>query len=415
VEDARARRKGSFPEQYIWSTMTEIYWFQHDLRVRDNPALQAHCRARKLLLVYFWPENRPWCNVTGMGGQRRRFLLESLHALREELLPWGQNLLVLQGRPELQLPALVEKTGAGLVGTSRSAGYFERTTLERVAVALPVPLKVHAGNTLFSRDTLPFELQQMPVQFTPFKRQLDAVEVAHPLGSPPRVPLPPPVTFAPLDSPAENPPISLPLKGGSAAGHRRLRQWTLGSHGIAKYQETRNCLDGLAGSSTLSPWLANGCLSAREVAAAIRNYEASFGANASTQWMMDELLWREFFYWRALQDDIALFRPGGRRVKLHRCTFEPRNFARWCQGDTSYPLVNAVMRQLLATGWMSNRGRQIAASCLVHELGIDWRYGAAFFEKHLVDYDVASNYGNWQYLAGVGADPRGGRHFDLEK
>jgi len=69
----------------------------------------------------------------------------------------------------------------------------------------------------------------------------------------------------------------------------------------------------------------------------------------------------------------------------------------------------------VATGWMSNRGRQIAASCLVNELGLDWRYGAAFFEKHLLDFDVASNYGNWQYLAGVGADPRGGRHFNLEK
>ena len=73
------------------------------------------------------------------------------------------------------------------------------------------------------------------------------------------------------------------------------------------------------------------------------------------------------------------------------------------------------MRQLLETGWMSNRGRQIAASCLVNDLGIEWRYGAAFFEKHLLDYDMASNYGNWQYLAGVGADPRGGRYFNLEK
>jgi deoxyribodipyrimidine photo-lyase len=73
------------------------------------------------------------------------------------------------------------------------------------------------------------------------------------------------------------------------------------------------------------------------------------------------------------------------------------------------------MRQLVATGWMSNRGRQIAASCLIHEYGIDWRYGAAFFEKHLIDYDVASNYGNWQYIAGVGADPRGGRVFNIEK
>ncbi len=73
------------------------------------------------------------------------------------------------------------------------------------------------------------------------------------------------------------------------------------------------------------------------------------------------------------------------------------------------------MNELNATGYLSNRGRQIAASCLVNELGIDWRCGAAYFEQQLVDYDVASNWGNWQYIAGVGADPRGGRHFNLEK
>jgi deoxyribodipyrimidine photo-lyase len=151
------------------------------------------------------------------------------------------------------------------------------------------------------------------------------------------------------------------------------------------------------------------------VAAAIRQFEGSHFANESTYWLYFELLWREYFQWRAVRDDVSLFKLGYRQGTLHHCTFEPRSFARWCAGDTDYPLVNAVMRQLVDTGWASNRGRQVAASCLVNELQLDWRYGAAFFEKHLIDYDVASNYGNWQYIAGVGADPRGGRHFDMEK
>ena len=110
-----------------------------------------------------------------------------------------------------------------------------------------------------------------------------------------------------------------------------------------------------------------------------------------------------------------MFKIGGGSGKIRANTFDPRNFARWCAGDTNFPLVNALMRQLVATGWMSNRGRQIAASCLINELKVDWRFGAAFFEKHLIDYDVGSNYGNWQYIAGVGSDPRGGRHFNLDK
>jgi deoxyribodipyrimidine photo-lyase len=95
--------------------------------------------------------------------------------------------------------------------------------------------------------------------------------------------------------------------------------------------------------------------------------------------------------------------------------FYPERFEKWCQGTTPYPLVNACMRELKQTGFLSNRGRQIVASCLVNELALDWRYGAAWFENQLCDYDVASNWGNWQYIAGVGVDPRGGRHFNLQK
>jgi deoxyribodipyrimidine photo-lyase len=231
----------------------------------------------------------------------------------------------------------------------------------------------------------------------------------------PELPPPPAVSFHAIPAAEARPSPALPLRGGREAGLRRLRQFVFEERGIRHYKETRNCLDPLDGSSTLSPWLASGALSAREVAAAIAGHEAAEGGNESTYWLYFELLWREYFQWRAFADGNALFRAGGRHRRVQRCTFEPRNFARWCAGDTDFPLVNACMRQLLETGWMSNRGRQLAASCLVHDYGIDWRYGAAFFEKHLIDFDVASNYGNWQYIAGVGADPRGGRAFNQEK
>jgi deoxyribodipyrimidine photo-lyase len=96
-------------------------------------------------------------------------------------------------------------------------------------------------------------------------------------------------------------------------------------------------------------------------------------------------------------------------------SFYPQRFKQWCNGKTPYPIVNACIHQLNKTGYLSNRGRQIVASCLVNELQIDWRCGAAYLEQQLIDYDVASNWGNWQYIAGVGCDPRGGRHFSLQK
>ncbi|MEM9255154.1 MAG: DASH family cryptochrome [Pseudomonadota bacterium] len=403
--------------QRTWTVtnVRHLYWFRNDLRLNDNPGLLAHTEADRLLLVYMWPKNRPWCNVTGMGAQRSRFLTESLQALREGLIKLGQDLLVLHGSPEVVIPELVRDYDIDCVGAARTPGYYERRTVETLRQRLPVPLELYDTGTLFEERQLGFPLSELPSQFTPFRKRVEALEVAPPVPRPDTLPKPLAVNFHSIPPASERPHTALPLRGGSLAGNRRLRQFVFEERAIVDYKASRNCLDALSGSSTLSPWLANGCLSAREVAAAIHRFEAQDLRNDSTYWLFFELLWREFFHWRAFRDDVTLFRLQHGSKRLYRCTFEPRSFSRWCAGDTNYPIVNAVMRQLTATGWASNRGRQLAASCLIHDLGLDWRYGAAFFEKHLIDYDVASNYGNWQYIAGVGADPRGGRHFNLAK
>ena len=398
--------------------MRELYWLQNDLRLQDNPGLLAHSAASELLVVYIWQEPRPWCNLRGVGKQRQRILLEHLQSLRDALRSLGQDLLFLTGQPELLIPELTRTWRIERVGTSRCPGVYEAQQLERVRERLTIPLQVHAGNTLYGRQQLPFDLKDIPEQFTPFRKAVEPLPIELPIPAPGQLPPPPTaLAFPPLPAASVSPHTALPLRGGSQAGQRRLQQFTFGEEAILQYKATRNCLDPLTGSSTLSPWLAHGALSAREVAHAVYSFEQEKGGNDSTHWLIFELWWREFFHWRALHDKHRLFRfeglGNGRRNRF--CTFDPRAFARWCQGDTNYPLVNALQRQLLATGWMSNRGRQISASCLIHELGLDWRYGAAFFEKHLIDYDVGSNYGNWQYIAGVGCDPRGGRHFNQTK
>lgn len=126
-------------------------------------------------------------------------------------------------------------------------------------------------------------------------------------------------------------------------------------------------------------------------------------------------MWREYFHHLANFLGNTLYRFSGLASCAPNTSFYAERFNKWCAGNTPYPIVNACMRQLNQTGFMSNRGRQLVASCLVNELGIDWRYGAAYFQQQLIDHDIASNWGNWQYIAGVGVDPRGGRHFNLEK
>jgi len=395
--------------------MRQLHWFHTDLRLADNPALATAKDATTLLCVYLMPKPRPWCNLTGLGPQRDRFLRETLQELKDQLQALGQDLMVLEGSPELVLPNIVDRFSIDHVTTNFTPGWYESQAITFLEQKLPATLSVFRGNRLFGAEQFPFAVEDLPDTFSPFRRRVEKLNTSSPIPAPDSLPPPPSAQFDAIPRAAVSPHPGLPLPGGTAAGLRRLDQFLFQTHAIADYKQTRNDLDGLSGSSTLSPWLANGALSARTVAHAIFRYEREEIANDSTYWLYFELLWREFFHWRAVIDGPSLFRQSGRSGRRLLTTFEPRQFARWRAGDTDYPLVNALMRQLVATGWMSNRGRQIAASCLINELGLDWRYGAAFFEQQLIDYDVGSNYGNWQYIAGVGSDPRGGRHFNLAK
>jgi deoxyribodipyrimidine photo-lyase len=275
--------------------------------------------------------------------------------------------------------------------------------------------------SLFTEGTLPMALADLPGTFSQFRKQVEKTGQRHSGAIRIRTltALPPPPGF-PEDTRGQCPAITEPrhplqFRGGEDSGLARLNEFLFGNHGIASYKQTRNALDTWDASSKFSPWLANGSLSAKEVAEAIDEYERIETSNESTYWLWFELLWREYYYWYALKHGASLFRRDGVQRKRRNGTFYGHRFMAWTQGNTEYPLVNAAMNQLRETGYMSNRGRQLVASCLVNELELDWRYGAAWFQEQLIDYDVASNWGNWQYLAGVGADPRGLRQFNLKK
>lgn len=205
------------------------------------------------------------------------------------------------------------------------------------------------------------------------------------------------------------------FKGGETTGIQQLNYYLQETGLVSDYKNTRNELDGWDFSSKLSPWLAQGCISPRKVLTELRGYERQVESNESTYWLYFELLWREYFQWLLYKYGSRLFQLRGTRNVNPLLTFYPEALMAWKNGNTESDFVNAFMRQLKIVGWMSNRGRQIVASYLVNELGVDWRFGAAWFEEQLIDYDPASNWGNWQYLAGVGTDPRGKRKFDINK
>ncbi|NVD08535.1 DASH family cryptochrome [Vibrio sp. JPW-9-11-11] len=395
-----------------------IYWFGHDLRLTDNDLLaQVSQQVEHLICVYCMPELTPYLahfsQQTQLGRQRFSFIEASLNDLSQQLAQLDQKLWVCQQNPFTALQSLIQSLQVTHLFCERFCGVNEARCVDALQKLFPQLSVIQADvSTLFSDTQLPFTLSDLPKTFTQFRKQVETLPIDHQVA----VNTLPPIPDCELSyfQPVKIKKSTEMFVGGAQAGHQHCA-WYFSTPLASEYKLTRNGLDGKAYSTKFSPWLALGCLSPREVMVYLKDYEAQHGANQSTYWIYFELLWREYFHWYAQRHAERLFFHQG--IKYHSPSrhFDSARFSSWINGETGYPIVDACMRQLKQTGYVSNRGRQLVASCLIHELDLDWRYGAAYFETQLVDYDVGSNWGNWQYLAGVGADPNPSRKFNLEK
>ena len=194
----------------------------------------------------------------------------------------------------------------------------------------------------------------------------------------------------------------------------RLNYYFNESKQASHYFETRNGVVGNNYSTQLSSFLSCGSLDVRYLYNYIKNYENEFGANKSTYWLIFELLWREFFYWHYQKHGSLYFSENGLHLPKEFSPPKVFNSQELFLLD-SPKLFKAALNELISTGHLSNRIRQLFASIWINDLKLPWRSGALFFEHHMIDYDVYSNYGNWMYLAGVGVDPRGKRYFNIDK
>lgn len=411
--------------------ITGLYWFTNDLRLDDNYALlRAAAESDKLLFIYCVHPKSILSDQKApnrLSRNRQQFLYESLVDLDNQLAEQGQQLLVQFESPMNAIPQLIARHNITQIYGSNNAGQYERKIWQKLSKYYPM-IGFHQAHThtLFDSSQLPFTLDNLPDSFSSFRRKIEKaeksgkLEIAKPLNAVPALPPCGPISdqywrnLWRQQSLNCQPNEEQLFHGGATAGMLHLEQY-FSDNRASSYKETRNGLDGMNYSTKFSPWLSNGCISPRQIIQRLKQYETEVEANESTYWIYFELLWREYFQWYAHSYKAKLFRFNGIKNSNPTTSFYPERFQKWCQGNTPYPIVNACMKQLNATGYMSNRGRQLVASCFVHELNLDWRYGAAYMEQQLIDFDVASNWGNWQYLAGVGADPRGHRRFDLDK
>lgn len=412
-----------------------LFWFRNDLRLLDPPALhraidRASAQGAGLLPVCLVPPPEPsrW-GFPRTGPHRTRFNADTRADLSARLAALGSGLWVIDGGSVDDLAGLARRVGARDVVCEAIEAPQERAAVDRLRAAGLAVETVWQSSLLHPAD-LPWAADAVPDVFTAFRQGVERAAVRPrterpaPPWLPPwpeGMPRPPAATDPPASAGGGDPRSSFPhtqaaFQGGETAALAHLHQYL--ARGLPhRYKDTRNGLSGIDFSSKWSPWLATGALSPRSAFHALKAFEAEHGASDGSHWLWFELLWRDHFRFMQLKHGTALYRRQGLSpLPAHReLTHNVEHFERWCEGRTGQPLVDAGMRELHATGYLSNRLRQVVASCLVHDLACDWRAGAAWFESQLLDFDVHSNQGNWLYIAGRGTDPRGGRRFNVEK
>lgn len=451
---------------------TAVVWFRNDVRVRDHQPLKVANFADVIVPVYVFDTNQiGGHNVSPHGFQRvgpfrAQFLKESVRDLRNSLRWKGSDLIVKVGDPVQEIESVVnillDNNFAPLQFLAHKEVTKEEVDMERaveeklneIAESRDTTIEVHWywGATLHHVDDLPFNPKgpALPKTFTDYRKLIEGdrgADVRPEITMPDRFKPFPLALFMksgdlpslgedlnvhglaePHDYPFPDYRAVMTFEGGITTGEERIQDYIWDKHGLEVYKETRNNSGTKDFSSKFSPWLALGCLSPRTIYWNCKRFEEQELANESTYWMVFELMTRDYFRWVAASVHTKLFALNGYSGRgqhegniwtLPDGVIKPHHQERlqkWIQGMTGAPYVDASMRELANTGFMSNRGRQNVASFLIHDLEFpDWRAGAEYFESVLIDYDVASNWANWAYIAGVGSDPRGGRRFNVVK
>lgn len=410
-----------------------ILWFRQDLRLHDNEALTDALRcADELIPVYIFDE-RVFNGYTRFGFPktghfRAQFILEAVADLKASLQKLGSNLIIKIGKPEEELFEIARKAQSNWVFCNRERTKEEvevQDKLEKKLWTIGQEMRYSRGKMLYHTADLPFPVTHTPDVFSQFRKEVERfVPIRQPLPAPTKIFQPVSVQLDPghlptlkelgYDSTGLDERAVMPFIGGETAGLERLKYYLWDSQLVKSYKDTRNGMLGGDYSSKFSPWLAQGCLSPKLIYHEIQRFEAAHGSNESTQWLILELMWRDFFRFMAKKHGNKIFLIGGTKgAPDTRWRNDRHLLQKWIEGTTGVPFIDANMRELKLTGFMSNRGRQNVASFLTKDLLVNWQMGAEYFESMLIDYDPCSNWGNWNYVAAVGSDPRENRYFNI--
>lgn len=373
-----------------------IWWVRRDLRLSDNQALTAALSdGGGVVPVFILDEHL----LNTPAEKRQAFLFAGLRELDHDLRSRGSRLVIRRGDPATELARIAAECSAADVYAEQDVTpYAIRRDLavgRKVNLHLVGGLGVHPPASVVKSDGNPYTV------FTPYSRAWRALPFSSQTLPTPAILPPVPAFFSVVPPDLPVPDLFQP---GEREAQRRLAVFLSGA--IYEYQDARNRPD-LDGTSTLSPYFRFGMLSARQAVLAARQAAENAPdtqARSSCETWINEIIWREFYQSILYHFPFVLqtaFKPSLRSISWQN---KPQDLRAWQMGLTGYPIVDAGMRQLAATGWMHNRVRMITASFLVKHLLVDWREGERWFMRSLIDGDPAANNGGWQWTAGTGTD-----------
>lgn len=433
--------------------VVNIHWFRNDLRLHDNPALchtqqLSSANSGILLPIFIFDNSRVYgTNVKTKlsssrkcGPRRAQFILEAVADLRRNLERCGSCLIVKVGKPEIIFEEIARQMESKRSGVIINIVCQEEIFSEELLINDAVSTRLKSlgiefnlisipGPTLYDKTTLPFD-EGVPDTFSPFRKEVEKhCKIGVPLDAPSNDKLKLPhnihgilkdmgcsldYTYMPkladlgynkedIESICVDPRSAMPkgYRGGEEFAISRVKEYIWDLDCLQTYFDTRNNMIGPNYSTKFAPWLACGCISPRYIARECSRYEELRVKNKSTYWVVFELLVRDYFRFFAMKHGDAIFYTSGTVRQKREWATNTILFKAWKDGMTGYPFIDANMRELRQTGFMSNRGRQNVCSFLAIELGLDWRLGAEFLEEVLLDYDASSNWLNWQNGAGV--------------
>lgn len=402
------------------SNRTILVWFRNDLRLHDNEVLvRALDNDNQIVPVYCFDPEAFGTTVWGTrktGAVRASFIRQNVIALRESFRRFGGDLHVAHGDPKTVLPDLCREYGIDEVYHHREVAHEETAVSEEVEAALwkmQINLKHFIGHTLFHKEDLPFPIKDIPDSFAVFRRKAERESFVRPqLTSPTAIRFPEGgIRATEIPTLTE---LGFSAEEVAQAGHP---EFSGGEPEALRLMHQFLADPGNAGKeSRLSPYIASGALSPNTLYHAIVGSELFAADKKNMEFHVQKLLWRDYFRFMFKKHGNTFFQAAGFATAPPPVQeFEKDAFYKWAHGETDEPAINDGMRLLNETGFISGRLRLILATYLVHTLRVNWLWGAAWFEEKLIDYNPASNYGNWAHAAGVGSSVKDNKPLDINK